>query len=736
MRYSLLSLIFLLVLLPISTSAQEYYSMDEGGRISQNKRNKGDSTKVDFPRGLKVWTVDDKFGDITPAEPDTLPQMYMNTIFTTGMYGEYNTTGNLGAARQNRIFTDRPDYDDFIFNHSYDYVTTEVSDFHFTNTYSPITNVSLNSCGNRTNGEDHFKALFAVNAGKRIGVGFKFDYLYGRGYYQENSASLFDYTVYGSYLGDRYQAHLLFSTNHQKQAENGGIINDNYITHPESFNDKYTAAEIPTMLERNWNRNDNHHIFFTHRYSLGFNRKVPMTEEEIKAKKFAIESAKENAARDAKEKARRKAEKAGEEWDEEAYDQQIALNAQTTVEPEPTDTVWTKNEYVPVTSFIHTAKFDYSRRIYQAYYSPKDYYANNYATLARFGNDSIYDYTRHHVLQNTFAIALLEGFNKYAAAGLKAFARHELKQYTLPDSASAKRGYNEQSLFVGGQISKTLGNTLHYNATGEFAVAGDRFGDIFIDGTADLNFPLLGDTVQLAADGFFHHYAPTFYYTKYHSRHFWWDNNDMKNVTHTRLQGRLSWERTKTQLRVAVDNISNYVYFGTNYTVGNDYYRLQNTAMARQCKDNISVLTLGIFQQFQFNLLHFDTQLTYQKASHEDIIPVPDLNIYGNLYLRFKIAKVLKCDLGADVRWFTKYYAPEYVPGIAQFAVQENPESSVEIGNYPIINAYANFHLKQARFFVMLSHVNAGDGGNYFFTPHYPLNTRVFRFGISWNFFN
>ena len=115
-------------------------------------------------------------------------------------------------------------------------------------------------------------------------MGFKFDYLYGRGYYQENSASLFNYSIYGSYLGDRYQAHLLFSTNHQKQAENGGIINDNLITHPEQFRDTYTEAEIPTMLTQNWNRNDNQHVFFTHRYSLGFNRKVPMTEEEIKAR--------------------------------------------------------------------------------------------------------------------------------------------------------------------------------------------------------------------------------------------------------------------------------------------------------------------------------------------------------------------------------------------------------------------------------------------------------------------
>jgi hypothetical protein len=53
------------------------------------------------------------------------------------------------------------------------------------------------------------------------------------------------------------------------------------------------------------------------------------------------------------------------------------------------------------------------------------------------------------------------------------------------------------------------------------------------------------------------------------------------------------------------------------------------------------------------------------------------------------------------------------------------------------VNVYANFHLKRTRFFVMFSHVNAGSGKmEYFLTPHYPLNGRVLRLGLSWNFFN
>ena len=237
----------------------------------------------------------------------------MNSIFTSGKRGEYNTTGNLGAPRTNRIFIDRPAAEQFIFTQPYDYFVKPVSSFLFTNTLSPITNLTYNECGDRTNGEDHIKALFGVNAGKKLGVGFNFDYIYGRGYYQEQSTAHFNYSMYASYIGEKYNAHFLFSTNHQKVTENGGITDDRYITHPEIFNDEFNENEIPTVLQKNWNRNDNLHVFYSHRYNIGFNRKVKMTEEEINARKFAIESQKENEAEKKIEEARKNALKEGKE---------------------------------------------------------------------------------------------------------------------------------------------------------------------------------------------------------------------------------------------------------------------------------------------------------------------------------------------------------------------------------------------------------------------------------------
>lgn len=732
--------ILLTVVCCCSVNAQEYNQINEDGTITTADQRRSDSIQSQHKethRGLKVWTIDERFGDRTPAEPDTVQYLFMNSIFTTGMRGEYNTTGNLGAARQNRIFIDRHEQGHFVFTQPYDYFIQPVGTFHFTNTYTPITNLTFNTCGNRTNGEDHLKAIFAVNAGKELGMGFKFDYLYGRGYYSDNSSALFDYTMFGSYVGDRYQAHLLMSLNHQKQAENGGITNDYYITHPENFGTSYSENEIPTMLTSNWNRNDNQHIFLSHRYSIGFHREVPMTQEEIEAKRFAMAAQAENDAAKAKEEARKKARKEGMEFDEEEYEQQLqeqrALTRPDATAAVPTDTVWTKREYVPVTSFIHTAQFDNYKRIYQAYATPDNYYAQDYYVPTTFTGDSIKDLTRHYELKNTFAIAMLEGFNKWAKMGIKAFISHSLRHFTMPDSDGNETTWNEQGVAVGGQISKKEGETLHYNVTGEFGIVGEDAGNISIDGRVDVNFPLLGDTVQLAASGFFHHVKPTFYYRHYHSRHFWWDDDGLNMITHTRVQGLFSLQRTRTQLRVAVDNITNHTYFATNYSVNEDNLRLGNEVFVRQGKTN--VLTAQLSQDFRLGPLCLDAVVTYQKSTDEDVLPLPALNVYGNLYLDFLIAKVLKCHLGADIRWFTKYHAPDFVPGIAQYAVQENADSRVDIGNYPIVNVYANFHLKQARFFVMMSHVNY-TAGNYFLAPHYPLNQRILRFGVSWNFFN
>ena len=764
MKAKILTLLFFIF--PSISFAQfddNYNQIDaEGNMTSRNKTNRKDTLKneKEIPEGIKVWTIDSRFGDRKAAVPDTLSHMFMNTVFTTGLRGEYNTTGNLGAPRINRIFTDRQNEGQFIFTQPFDFFITPIGQFHFTNTLSPFTNITYNTAGNRLNGEDHLTTKFGVNAGKKLGVGFKFDYLYGRGYYQDQSTAHFNYTMYGSYIGDHYQAHLLLSTNHQKVTENGGITNDNYIIHPESYSDKYTTSEIPTVLSQNWNRNDNQHIFFTHRYNLGFSRKVPMTADEIKAKKFAMASKKDNESSKQEKDSSRNNKKEepiegrpdnakimGTEPDGQkktndrlALDKHTADSLLSIESKKQADSMWMKKEFVPVTSFIHTIQFDNYRRIYQAYNTPSNYYANNYNVQEYLSGDSIYDKTRYYSLKNTFALSLLEGFNKWAKAGLKAFITSDLRHFTLPN-ATGIDSYNEHNLSIGAQLSKTQGKLLHYDAIAETWLTGSDAGQMKLDVNADLNFKLFGDTLTLSANGFLYRLNPTFYYRHFHSRHAWWDNNNLSKIIHSRIQGILNYQKTRTTLRVEIDEIKNYTYFASSYNTVNDN-RVNHAIVVKQNNGLIHLLTASISQDFTFGPINWENMITYQNSSNKTVLPVPALNIYSNLYLRFKIAHVLRCDFGADVRYFTKYYAPDYVPILGQYAIQTNTDTNgndnrIEIGNYPVANVYANFHLKHTRFFIMLSHFNAGTGRkNYFFTPHYPLNQSILRFGLSWNFFN
>ena len=217
---------------------QLYENTPDGPRYINEDENRmdEDTTTIDsktVPIGLKMWTIDPRFGNTTEVEVDTLMHQFQNVQFTDGLNGEYNYLGNIGSPRLSRIFFHRKEASQFLFTDPYDYFMKPIGEYHFLNTKSPFANLSYFSGGNQQNGEDRFKAYFGVNANRRLNFGFSFDYVYGRGMYNNQATSLFNGTIFSSYLGDKYNMHFLFSKNHMKMAENGGITDDTYITNPE-----------------------------------------------------------------------------------------------------------------------------------------------------------------------------------------------------------------------------------------------------------------------------------------------------------------------------------------------------------------------------------------------------------------------------------------------------------------------------------------------------------------------
>ena len=773
-------ILLLLMLLTVnSIMAQEVFNqIDEQGNITQrstnnnfNKHNNDSTRNKEIPKGFYTWTIDRKFGDVIPAEPDTLPHLFMNTTFNTGVYGEYNTTGSNYTSRLSRIFINRPVApDDYIFTQPYSYTQKRPEQFLFMNTLSPYTNITYDNCGDKTNGEDHIDAKFSVNAGKRLNVGFDLDYAYARGYFSHQNLSHFNGSLFSSYIGDKYQLHFLFTAGHRKVTENGGITDDNYVTHPESMQDSYAENEYPTVLRQNWNRNDHQHLFLTHRYNIGFYRMVKMTEAEIKARQFAMQAKKEKEAREQKEKGengedpKRKeparkplgrpdnakimgAEPARDSQKIAADTTRIKVDGQAAIDSlnralaiQDSIDATMKKEYVPVTSFFHTFEWNNDQHIYQSYNTPDNYYKNKYYIKDQeCGHDSIYDQVKYRQIKNTVGLSLLEGFNKYVKAGLQGFITFDNTNYRMPDTIG-NIGYlnkwTENNVSFGGQLSKTQGRTLHFKLRAETWVVGSYAGQLHLDFNTDVNFPLFGDTVRLAAKAFFHRQSPVFLQQHFHSKHIWWDDEDKKMETRSHLEGIFRYDKTNTKLRIAIDEIQNYFYYGMSYVATKDD-RTKMTAGLFQETGNIHLFTAQLHQNFRLGPLNWENVITYQNSSNQDVLPLPDWNFFSNLYLKFKIAKVLGVELGADATFFTKYYAPDFCPAINQFAIQQNEASRVKLGGYPFIDVYANMVLKGVRFFVMMSHVNCGSGNRMaFLTPHYPTNSNVLHLGVSWNFFN
>ena len=80
--------------------------------------------KTDIPIEVKMWRIDERFGDVRPIDADTASHLFQNQAFTEGLHGEYNTTGNLGSPRQARIFGLRRAtmmQDPFIFSQPFDF---------------------------------------------------------------------------------------------------------------------------------------------------------------------------------------------------------------------------------------------------------------------------------------------------------------------------------------------------------------------------------------------------------------------------------------------------------------------------------------------------------------------------------------------------------------------------------------------------------------------------------------
>ena len=625
------------------------------------------ASAIDTMQRLNFWTITPRTGEMIPAIPDTILTDYFNRTNADGKGISVAYPGNLGLPMESRVFFEREDRSEFLFFDPFGAYSKRPDKFQFINTKIPYTNVSYQTAGSRQSKEERLQALLTLNSGRKLNVGASVDYLYARGFYNSQAVKQTDWIFFGNYLSDRHRLHVFVNPSTYTNAENGGLDDDNWITHPNVMNARPTQPrEFGTRFNNTWNYNNGSRYFFNYRYNLGFER---------------------------------------------------------------------DSTFIPVSSLIYT--FDYTSRS-RRFYSEDTTRLNAFYNHADFlhplrPNKLTNDSTSYYSIKNTFALSLREGFSNWAKFDLTAFITHELRQFTLPDTVplnpqdsiltfgSWKPDFN--SVYIGGELAKRTGKILRYSAYGSLGLTGYNAGDLHLSGNIETRVPFLKDTASVTAYGFFKYLEPTFYENQYLSRYFRWDNQFDK-VTKVRLGGELNFPQTKTKLNIGVENVTNYIYFDKD-------------GYPKQDGDNIQIMAAILQQDFRLGALNWDNQIVYQKSGKPDIIPLPELCIYSNLYLQFKIAKVLTIQMGANAHYWTEYYSPTYEPATQQFRIQDD-EVKIKVGNYPLISGFFNCRLKQTRFFIQ--YYNLGpmfiNPPNYFSIPHYPVNPPGMRMGLSVDWFN
>jgi len=395
-------------------------------------------------------------------------------------------------------------------------------------------------------------------------------------------------------------------------------------------------------------------------------------------------------------------------------------------------------EHIPMVSFMHTFEANGAMKRYIEKEDMSSFYGSYYFHRG-FTNDSASSTT----IRNTLAVTLEEDFNHWLKFGASIYALNECQRYGMhiadapytridpntPGSKDVAIGDSTMNYlwtnntFIGASIYKNKGKYVFYGLSGDVCVYGYKRGEFHVDGHIDSRVQLSKDTLSLAVNASVKSETPDYFLQHYLSNHYCWDNDFTKPMRIT--AGAMIQYPTRyvvPRLKFGFEDIKNYIYF-------------QKGAISpMQYNSHLQIYSAQVDLNIRTPYVNLENTVIYQHSSSSALIPLPMVSLYHNLYYHGCWWKALDAQIGVDLRYNTAYYAPVLNPAIGQFCIQDE----TKVGNYPILNVYANFYVRLIRlkFFFHYTHFNESFmSKEYFSMPSYPYNPSVFRLGLAWHFY-
>lgn len=643
------------------------------------------------PTVMHAWQLDPLTGlaDTVPIVDTSYMHLPMRDVLND--YSISNlTNANLISPTQSRIYFDRERRVDFIFADAYAPYIIAPQNVKFYHTTTPYSSVGYKKGFVTDLDQNDISFMFTGNVTRRTNLGMTIDYLNSYGRFASQEGKTVFGSVFGSYNGDHYSLQAAFTWNTLSNFENGGLLNPSDLQgnlEPEDMPVKMQGMSAFRYLSG----------YLNHYYSICVERerKVNYRERDEEGKWVKKDSI--------------------------------------------------KIEYVPVTTFRHVFETVDATKRYVEKRANQGYYPNIYRNPT-----TTKDTASCLTIKNTLSVTFEEEFNTWLKFGAMVYATNEVQRHMspigqaieLPVLGDSPFGYPDSLFFpstmhavpdtlygerwtnntyIGAALYKNRGKHIHYGFDGNVCLLGYKLGEFQVNGHLDAGFRLGKDSMTLAAKAYIKNETPDFYLQRYRSNHYQWDN-DFSKTYRFYVGGEVAYPTKwiKPKLNVSFENITRYIYFAED-------------GMPQQVDGSIQVLAADLQLNITTPWVNLDNNVVYQHSSSA-ALPLPALIMYNNLYYHGTWVKALDVQMGVDMRFFTKYYAPILNPALGQFCVQNQEQ----VGNYPVMNVYANFYVKHIRLklFAQYQHFNASFmNKQYFAMPGYPMAPDMFRAGLSWHFY-
>lgn len=557
-----------------------------------------------------AWNIDMSMNRIEMARIDTLLYDFQvdYPFLKEGVGDAY--LGNLGAPSIPLGFYARPRFRDFqMAQPLYSYLYTP-DNAPFYNVKKPLTQLGYITAGQRQYAEEHISVLHAQNITPSTGFNVTYHTEGTRGIYSNQATRDTDFSLGVSHNGKRYTGYAGYIFNTIRMQENGGVINDWYITGIK----KERPFEIPFMLSDAKNILKNNTFYTWHSYGIPLRR---LNEDDFSMAGVPAIYIGYSLQYDS--------------WNRVYSDTYAGMQA-------PSPEGGTADNPLPTKPFY------------------RDWYFNGTASR---------DSTFESKLSNRLFVQL-QPWDRDAIVGTVdagiGVDVHRYYQFKPDDYLTGDfRPDKKSSFYVYGAIDGSFRKYFSWNGQVRYVPLGYRRNGFEAEANATLSIYLKDRPVSLTGKFSYSLTEPSYWSQTYYSNHFIWKNSFQKE-NETRLEVKLTIPSVNAEAAFYQSVLGNRVYYNLAAVPFQSRNPVSVTGVYARKDFRIGGLHLNHRVLLQWSTNQYVVPVPFISA------------YLSYFFEFDAVRDVLRLKIGVDGRYNTKYYAFGYNPATGQFYNQRDKE--------------------------------------------------------------